>query len=350
MELPKKRNLTRSHTLRYIIWAIVFICILCALTLIVLLQSKVSLVATRENTTSSEPLPILPPFPIGVDPQTELIVENPTVDEYVARFVASNHTAPRLGDSLIERAITKLAELDWYQNLATPATRILIIQSGERHEEVVRNFARILQWDETEQTIFTDILRSEVPVIYDGKLYPGRYIVATDADPESVAIAVADRFNAEVRTRYSNEIADTVSLEDALIIASLIEREAYDFTDMRYISGVIWNRLFIEMPLQIDATLQYAKAGVAGPTRERGWWPLPRPADKYIESEYNTYAHKGLPPAPIANPSIDAIIAALNPKATDCLFYFHTDDGTFYCNTTYEDHVAGLKEHFGAGR
>jgi UPF0755 protein len=328
---------------RRMIWSLVAVLSLAAAMLILLLDMKMAAVATSLPRAATEN-PALPPLPIGVDPIAKEIEEDPSVDAYMAAYVASNHTKPTFGDSWFDRALAKLSEHDWYQNLATPATRILIIQSGERHEEIARNFARILRWSPDEKAAFSERLLAEVPVLKDGKLYPGRYVVPSDSGPEEVAVAVADRFNAEVRTRYTDDIAATIPLEDALIIASLIEREAYDFTDMRYISGVIWNRLFIDMKLQIDATLQYARGEQSAAAGGR-FWPVPRPQDKFIKSPYNTYQNAGLPPAPIANPSIDAIIAALNPRETDCIFYYHTDDGTFYCNATYEAHVAGIKQH-----
>lgn len=329
-----------ARFVRVSLWLLVIGLTLAAVALLFLLDTKTVAFSSPTNTPDVS----LPPLPVGVDPVAKLIEENPAVDAYMATYVASNHTKPTMGDSWYDRTLAKLTELDWYQNLATPATRILVIQSGERSEEIARNFARILRWDTTEKNQFTKRILEEVPAIADGKLYPGRYIVASDAGPEEVAVAVAERFNAEVRTRYTDIVADTIPLEDALIIASLIEREAYDFTDMRYISGVIWNRLFTDMKLQIDATLQYARGEQSAAAGGR-YWPVPRAEDKFIKSPYNTYQHAGLPPAPISNPSIDSIIAALNPRATDCLFYYHTDDGTFYCNATYEAHVAGIKKH-----
>jgi len=334
--------------LRFIIWPIVALIALSLVLLIVLIDSKTSVARTAQSPDTAT-IETLTPFPISVDPVAKVIEENPTVDDFMATYVASNHTAPSIEASWFDRAIAKLSELDWYQNLATPATRILVIQSGERHEEIARNFSRILAWSPAEKQQFIDRLADEVPTFRDGKLYPGRYIVPSDAGPEEVAIAVAERFNAEVRTRYNDDVAAKIPLEDALIIASLIEREAYDFNDMRYISGVIWNRLFTDMRLQIDATLQYARGAQSAAAGGR-WWPVPRPQDKYIESAFNTYKYAGLPPEPIANPSIDAIIAALNPRETDCLFYYHTDDGAFYCNATYEEHVAGLRRDFGRGK
>jgi UPF0755 protein len=116
---------------------------------------------------------------------------------------------------------------------------------------------------------------------------------------------------------------------------------------MRYISGIIWNRLFVGMPLQLDASLQYARGSKIS---EKLWWPKVVPNDKYIDSPYNTYENEGLPPAPISNPSVEAVVAALNPRETDCMFYFHDSKGVFYCTENYEDHVAKLKEIYGRGR
>lgn len=348
LTVNKPTKLPNRHLLRFIIWPIVGLTVLSLGLLLLLIDSKTSVARTVFNQPVETP-ETLTPFPVSVDPIAKIIEEDPTVDTFMAQYVASNHTAPSLEASWFDRAIAKLSELDWYQNLATPATRILVIQSGERHEEIAKNFARILGWSAVEKAAFIDRLSDEVPTFRDGKLYPGRYVVPSDAGPEEVAIAVADRFNAEVRTRYNDEVAAKLPLEDALIIASLIEREAYDFNDMRYISGVIWNRLFTDMRLQIDATLQYARGAQSAAAGGR-WWPVPRPQDKYIDSPFNTYRNAGLPPEPIANPSIDAIIAALNPRETDCLFYYHTDDGAFYCNATYEEHVAGLRRDFGRGK
>jgi UPF0755 protein len=115
---------------------------------------------------------------------------------------------------------------------------------------------------------------------------------------------------------------------------------------MREVSGVIWNRLFIDMPLQLDATLQYVRG--SRPSEQR-WWPAVKPADKFLSSPYNTYEHDGLPPGPIANVSPEAILAALNPAITDCLYYFHTAQGGYHCSESYEQHVQKLQALYGRG-
>lgn len=302
------------------------------------------------GTTSTIPIvpPISPatvvaPFPIGVDPRTQTIVEQPLAEEYLEQYIASNHTKSRRFDTWLAKARAVLESFAWYQQLAAPRSRTVVVWSGERAEQIAHSFGQILTWTPAEQAVFREHIEATAPAITNGKYYPGRYIFHDNATATSAAAMVLEAFTTNVQARYSPDVAARVPLTDALIIASLIEREAHDFSDMRYISGVIWNRLFIDMPLQLDASLQYARGA---PGSNRSWWPVPVPRDKFIDSPFNTYQNTGLPPAPISNPSVDAIIAALNPRATDCLFYFHDAQGGFHCTETYEEHVQLLREYY----
>jgi UPF0755 protein len=318
----------------------------CALFIIETKETAFDLALIEHTQNSTQEETEARPFPIGVNPLVEKIEENPAVDTFFETELTSA-TKDRSKLSWWKRNISaKLALFDWYQNLASPISRILVIRAGDRKEEVVKSFGDILRWDNAERALFEDIIASSSPEIVEGKFFPGRYVVEKEALPETVAHEVLSAFDKEVGSRYTEEIDAVVPFEDALIIASLLEREAYDFTDMREISGVIWNRLFMGMNLQLDATLQYAKANKG----DKKWWPVPVPADKYIKSPFNTYQNEGLPPTPIANPSPEAILAALNPKETECLFYFHDKDAGFHCTKTYEEHVAMLKKYYGRGR
>lgn len=285
-------------------------------------------------------------FPVGVNPQQKEIVENPSVDSYFDTHVASKDGAKTAHAGFLSKVMGKLALIGWYQNLASLSSRILVIEPGERKEQVSEHFGEILSWDTSKREEFLSRIESSAPMIKDGKLYPGTYTVGKKATPSEVAGLVTERFTKEVLTRYTENVSSVVPLGDALTIASLLEREAYDFEDMRHISGVIWNRLFSGMRLQIDATLQYAK----GSDPDEPWWPKVIPSDKYIASVYNTYKTTGLPPAPIANPSLEAILAALNPKETNCMYYFHDKKAGFHCAETYEEHVRLLKEYYGRGK
>jgi cell division protein YceG involved in septum cleavage len=294
---------------------------------------------------SSEAVVVDRVFPVGVDPRTKVIIENPDVDPYFDQhfslFVKQERQL-----SWFPKLLGKLALFDWYQNLASLSSRILVIQPGERKEQIADHFGKILGWTDSEKTEFLEAILDTHPVLDEGKFPPGTYTVAKGATPSDVVPLVKSRFEEDVLSRYAEQVDSVVPLNDALTIASLLQREAYDFTDMRQISGVIWNRLFVDMRLQIDATLQYAK----GSDPNQPWWPQVRPSDKHITSVYNTYKNEGLPPAPIANPSLDAILAALNPKKTDCMYYFHDKEGGFHCTKTYEEHVALLKQYYGRGK
>jgi cell division protein YceG involved in septum cleavage len=282
------------------------------------------------------------PFPVGVDIIAKTIIEDPNAEVYL------NDTAIRslAHHTNTNYALTLLSRIPFIQHLASPRARIIVIEPGERREEVVAHFSKLLGWNEQARTRFVELVASSSPMLREGKFYPGTYVVPRNSTPEVVGPLINERFNTEILNRYDDTVASRVPLIDTLTIASLLEREAAGFEDMRIISGIIWNRLFADMKLQLDATMQYAKAE----PHTRTWWPAPHPQDKDIDSPYNTYRYKGLPPSPIANPSLASVVAALNPKKTDCMFYFHDQRSNFYCTETYSEHVQQLQKYYGRGK
>jgi cell division protein YceG involved in septum cleavage len=344
------RERSRCHWLRFFMVLGFLLPIIALLLYFVHITNTFALKDAERSTADSTGVKRGPlPFPVGVDADEKTIAELPHIEEFLSKELSrttevGNDAIPV---SFLRKAVAKLALLDWYQSLASAgATRVLVIQPGERKEQIAMNFAKILKWDEETKREFLVTVVSSDPVLLEGTFAPGTYMVTSDARPADIAPLISNRFNDEIVSRYPKDVAAKVPLSDALTVASLIEREAYDFEDMRYIAGVIWNRLFIDMNLQIDSTLQYAKGTKAPKT----WWPKPVPNDKYIDSPYNTYQNSGLPPTPIANPSVDAILAALNPRETECMYYFHDKDSKFHCSKTYEEHVVLLKEYYGRGK
>jgi len=279
------------------------------------------------------------PFPIGVDPKRATVTEQSILEQTDAEQVS-------VIDHSLNYLASQLQTNHWYQRLASPISRIIIVWPGERTEEAAQNIAGVMRWDSNQTQQFIDLMQDNKYSFEQGFVLPGQYITHRNATPDDIANLIQTRYQTAVLDRYTADIETAIPLSEALIIASLIEREASDFENMREVSGVIWNRLFIDMPLQLDASLQYVKANQ--PT-ELDWWPVVRPKDKYLDSPYNTYQHNGLPPSPIANPSVEAIIAALNPRATDCLYYFHSASREYYCNATYEEHVEELRRVYGRG-
>lgn len=286
------------------------------------------------------------PFPVGVDPARKEIVENEDLGGFLEDYGIRNSLADGSHRTWIGNALSVIAQSSIFQNLASAESRILVIRPGERKEEVAKHFGDILRWDADQRTEFLTLITTTEPILPEGTFAPATYITARRAEPAHVAQLVHKRFVDDIGSRYTEDVEARIPLEDALTIASLLEREAYDFEDMRLISGVIWKRLFADMNLQIDATLQYVK----GTTSTSAWWPKVNPEDKYLDSPFNTYANDGLPPSPIANPSAEAVLAALNPRNTDCFYYFHDRRGAFYCSPTYEEHVQQLKKIYGRGK
>lgn len=292
---------------------------------------------------------IVKPFPISVNPHTQLIVENPEADLYFQSETAfQTDTRSRTSDFFGQIA-TAISSIPGYSLLGSAGIRFVTVYPGFRQEEVVRAFDRMLSWDKKTEQSFIETFDNTKNSVSEGKFIPGTYVIEGSPSVDEIHAMIQSRFEETIADRYSAETENIVPLHQALTIASMLERETNSPEEMRIISGIIWNRLWNNMPLQIDATLQYAKS-TANKGKGGQWWPKVVPNDKYIKSPYNTYANKGLPPAPISNPSIAAVVAAINPKQTDCVFYFHDKKGIFYCTPTYEEHVALLKKYYGQGK
>lgn len=314
------------------------------------LPSAITLVIRQEQ---SQIAPAAPEqFPVTVDPKNKLIVENAEVDAFFEdrrpSFQAAVWNAGDAAGRLFEWIALALANVPWYQSIAAvDGSRLVAVAPGMRKEQVASAFAYALAWNAAQKREFLAAAPNSLLQLPEGSFAPGLYAVAPDATPAEARILIGDRFYKDVVSHYGTTTLSVVPLKQALTIASLIEREKGGHDDMRLISGVIWNRLFIGMNLQIDATLQYAKASGGA---SKSWWPSVIPNDRFRKSPYNTYLNKGLPPAPIANPSVDSILAALNPKNTSCIFYFHDARGKFHCTDTYAEHVALLKKYYGRGK
>ena len=119
------------------------------------------------------------------------------------------------------------------------------------------------------------------------------------------------------------------SLQEIITMASIVQGEAYDLNDMKKIAGVLWKRLEIDMPLQVDVTFRYING--------KGTFDLSK-EDLKNDSPYNTYVHKGLPPTPISNPGLDAIVASIEYESSDYLYFLADNSGTIHYSRTFEEH------------
>ncbi|MBN1466549.1 endolytic transglycosylase MltG [candidate division KSB1 bacterium] len=175
----------------------------------------------------------------------------------------------------------------------------------------------------------------------EGYLFPETYSFTYGVTAPHVLTTLVEQFNRAVDDSLIMRAAEKGwSLNDALTLASIIEGEAIVDVEMPIISSVYHNRLRIGMPLQADPTIQYIIPD--GPRRL-----LYRDLD--IDSPYNTYKYKGLPPAPINNPGRNAIRAALFPAETLYLYFVANGDGTHSFSENYEQHLRA-KQRFDAYR
>jgi UPF0755 protein len=173
----------------------------------------------------------------------------------------------------------------------------------------------------------------------EGFLFPETYVLPPDISAEGLRDTLLNAFiSATVPQMRTDAQTQGLTLRDVATLASIIQREAVHDREHSMIASVYRNRLAIGMMLQADPTVQYGLNGARG-----GWWPRITQADyRGVVSPYNTYRVQGLPPGPIANPSLSALRAALYP-AESAYYYFRARcDGSNLHNfsTTYEEHLA----------
>ncbi len=175
----------------------------------------------------------------------------------------------------------------------------------------------------------------------EGKLFPDSYLIPQDYTSENI-LSVIDKNYQKKLVEAKIDATTKYSEEDVSVIASLLEREAKTLNDKKIIAGIIDNRLSSQMPLQIDATVQYARDSLGSPS---GYWKPIIKDDLNIVSPYNTYKNQGLPPAPICNPGLDSLIAAYHPIITDYLYYIHDSTGQIHYASTLSDHNENVAKY-----
>ena len=163
----------------------------------------------------------------------------------------------------------------------------------------------------------------------EGYLFPDTYYFLPNVTPQIVIKTMKENFEERIK-EISSEIEEFgKTLEEIVIMASLLEKEARTLKTKQKIAGILWKRIDIGMPLQVDAVFPYI---IGKNTYEVSL------EDLKVDSPYNTYANKGLPIGPIANPSIYSLLAATTPIESDYLFYLSDRSGNMYYAEDFEGH------------
>lgn len=232
----------------------------------------------------------------------------------------------RLSPSLSSEQIAK--------NLTKGSLDVWItIPEGKRAEEI----ADIL---EEAVPTYTPEWRSQL-IAQEGYLFPDTYLIPLDVTIDAITTTMRGTFDQKYTSLKNTN--QTMTQNEIVTIASLIERETKHDEDRPIVASVIYNRLDLGMPIQIDATIQYI---LGYQENENTWWKRHLSLDDLaIQSAYNTYKNTTLPPTPIANPGVKSLEAALNPADTEYLFYITDKDGINRYAKTNEGHEANIEKY-----
>lgn len=197
-----------------------------------------------------------------------------------------------------------------------------VTQIAERASETLSNFNKERFIEEAEKS--------------EGKLFPDTYFIPASYDDLDLLNLMINTFEIKIENLQQEIEKNPLTLDEIIILASIIEREANDKESMKLVSSVLQNRLKINMALQADASIEYI---LNKPLSEL------TPEDLEIDSPYNTYLNTGLPPTPIGNPGIDSIKAVLEPANTNYFYYITDNDGVFHYAETYREHLINIEKY-----
>ena len=172
----------------------------------------------------------------------------------------------------------------------------------------------------------------------EGYLFPETYHFSKFTPEKKIVQKMVDTFREQVLIPQLLMSAKKSSLSwhEIITLASLIEKETGLDSERKIISSVFHNRLRKNMRLQTDPTVIYAMEKFDGNIRKR---------DLKIDSPYNTYRHKGLPPGPIANPGLKSIVAAISPIESDHLYFVSRQDGSHHFSSTLIEHNRAVQKY-----
>ncbi len=211
----------------------------------------------------------------------------------------------------------------------------LKIIDGFRIEEIARLFPDDLSFNQS------DFLAQAK--VKEGYLFPDSYLIPKYYNLNQVLDFLDQNFNkkfAQAKSGSSSLLSD----QDNLILASLLEREGRSLDSKQMIAGILLNRLGINMPLQVDASVQYARDSQT-PNLTKYWQPVSSDHLRQVDSKYNTYLYPNLPPGPICNPGYDSLYAVYHPTDSDYLYYITGNDGKMYYAKTLKQHNQNISNY-----
>lgn len=232
--------------------------------------------------------------------------------------------------------------------LEGPKAVWVTVPEGLRREEIVERFIEGLEKKGEEAVSFRFEFLSLTTSI-EGKIFPDTYLLPKTITADKTVALIKTTFEKRIDTISDDISSSNLSLEEILILASLLERETITEEEKPVVAGILINRINGDWPLQVDATVQYALASVRCKGKiDCDWWPKPLTRnDLEIVSAFNTYKNQSLPPSPISNPGLNSIKAAASPEATSYWFYIHDNSGKIRYAETVEGHNSNVRKYLG---
>ena len=266
---------------------------------------------------------------VGALLEEEKIIRSPSVFKVLVRLMGGRNIAGKYSFQQRENIFSvawRIAEGDF--NIKP--VRVQVLEGA-----TVRDIATLLS---EKVPGFNDDAFYRLAKPKEGYLFPDTYFIYPGSTPENILHMLENGFK-DITEHPLVEVAiqgSGHSLSEIVIMASILEKEVPATYDRRLIAGILWKRIELGMPLQVDAVFPY----IIG----KNSYELTRD-DLTIDSPYNTYVYKGLPVGPIANPSLDAILAAATPIKSDYLFYLSDREGELHYSVTYEQHLAAKRKY-----
>jgi UPF0755 protein len=209
-----------------------------------------------------------------------------------------------------------------------PVKKITIIE-GMRGRDILNLFG----------SEFTNLNRTELGreiLSKEGYLFPDTYFIPLSASSSDIIKMLSDNFEKQILSVDFDKSLTSKKLDEIITMASIIEGEAVKDEDRRLITDILWRRIEIGMPLQVDTTFMYINGKSSSELTK---------ADLKINSPYNTYVNKGLPPGPISNPGIEAINAVIFPTANKYLYYLSDKNGDMHYAETFAEHIRNKEKY-----
>jgi len=179
----------------------------------------------------------------------------------------------------------------------------------------------------------------------EGYMFPDTYLFNPQTDVSDIIQIMRNNFDKKYDANLKSYIKNLgLTDKEGVILASIVEREARSDGVRRMVASILLKRLKIGMGLNADATIQYA---LGYQESEKGWWKRHlTKTDLKIDSPYNTYLYRGLPPGPICNPSLSSLEAVAGAdSSTPYLYYYHDSQGNSYYSRTLEEHNQNVAQY-----